>query len=287
VVSISAPTDWSGSEILYFEATDSYNRTASNNLTVTVIAREVISVIEYRYLTTTRTVTKTRTRTITEPRFLELLAPKHLTTFSEDTVVAPIVVKNNGEAVLNDVTLLSQASSKDVRVWLEKTNFVSIAPGDTFETNLFMKWTGNIAEFDVVVNASSMDPEYTDSAVISVTGVARIDTNRSIEENNIEFVRDLLANNPECLELTELLTEAEASLKAGDPVKARDTLNFIIDGCRYLVLTRKEIEMPGPIKQRDSDLYKLISGILLLLLFITTIIIIAISRRQRKGGYRD
>jgi hypothetical protein len=225
---------------------------------------------------------KTRTRTITEPRYLELLAPKHITAFNNDTVVAPIMLKNNGESVLSGIRLTANSNSDKVQTWFEQDNIDSLPPGQSQETKLFMKWTGTVDAFDVIVNATSSDPELSDSAIISVTGISRIQTNQSMQEQNIQFVRDLLNNNPECLELTELLVEAEKYFQQGDQVKTRNTLNFVIEGCRYLITTSKNVEQPEPIKQREGDLFKLIAGVLLMLLFIALIIIMALINKERK-----
>ena len=139
-----------------------------------------------------------------------------------------------------------------------------------------------IDEFDIVVNASANDPDYTDSAIISVTGIARVQDNESLTEDHIDFVKDLLNNNPECLELTELLTRAQQQLDIGDNSRAKSTLNFVIESCKHLIATRQDIEKPVRIEPRDEDLFKLISGILLMLLLIALIIIIALSNRQRR-----
>lgn len=283
IVSIEASEDWYGTEPnpLYFVANDSYGLTYSNNITIIVEAIESQSSLEYLYITNTKIVMRTKTRTITEPRYLELLAPKHLTTFDDTTVVAPLVLMNNADAILNGIKLTAEVNSENVEFWFEEDNFEGIAPGESLETNLFIKWDGIIDEFDVIVNATSTDPAYTDSALISVTGMSRVVSNKSIEESHIEFVRDLLNNNPECLELTELLLQAKKHFEEGKYIETKNTLNFIIEGCKYLITENKEGERPTPIKQRDGDLFKLIAGILLLLLLIAMIIIIALTSRER------
>ncbi len=282
IVDIEVPYGCSGTQLLYFTANDSYATISSNNITITIEPADVMSDITYVYLTSTRTVVKTRTRTVTEPRYLELLAPEHITAFSDDTVMAPIVLNNNGESILNDIEMVAGVNSDLVDIWFSDDNVGSLSPGQTAKTNLYIKWMGSVSEFDVIVNATSTDPSYTDSVIISVTGVARVEDDRSIQEQHVEFVRDLLNNNPECLELTELLIEAERLFDAGNYKETRNKLNFVIDGCRYLTTTQKDIEQPTPIRQREGDLFKLISGILLLLLLITVIIIIALANKERR-----
>ena len=78
------------------------------------------------------------------------------------------------------------------------------------------------------------------------------------------------------------MEEAESALAAGDYPKSRNTINFVIEGCRYLITARRDVEKFTPIQQREGDLFKLISGILLLLLFIALIIIFALANKERK-----
>jgi len=282
IVSLATSDYWTGRETIYFTANDSYGHTKSNNLTVIVEPVTTEEAVEYLYITRTRKIVRTRTRTITEPRYLELLAPEHITAFDENTVMAPIILKNNGESILSGLDLTIYSTSDDVELWLSGDHFDSLSPGQVEETQLFIRWEGFINEFDVIVNATSKDPEYSDRAIISVTGLTRVESNKSIEESHIEFVRDLLNNNPECLELTELLIESQRAFDAGNYKKSRNTINFVIEGCRYLVTTKKDVEKPTPIEQREGDLFKLISGILLLLLFIAMVIIFALTTKERK-----
>ncbi|MBD3164951.1 hypothetical protein GF323_07165 [Candidatus Woesearchaeota archaeon] len=280
-VQITAPSSWFGRESVVFTANDSYDTERSNNITIIVEQADSQPAVQYVYISSTSMVIRTRIRTVEEPQYLEVLAPGHIAAFDEETVVAPIALKNNGEAMLNDLTLSAEANTDLVDIWFDRVSYSSLAPGQEEESSLFIKWEGMIGEFDIIVNASSRDPEYSDSAVISVTGLSRVTTNRSIHDDHIEFVRDLLDNNPECLELTELLESAQRSFEAGDYGETKSKINFVIEGCRHLI-TAQQIEQPAPIEPRGEDLFKLISGILLMLLFIAVIIIVLLTYRERR-----
>ena len=87
--------------------------------------------------------------------------------------------------------------------------------------------------------------------------------------------------NPECLELSELMEDAQQDIQDGQYDRARERLSFVIEGCRYLLSTPREIEQLEPIKTRDSALFKILSSVLLLLLFIAMLIIIWLAKRRR------
>ncbi|MBR9699944.1 hypothetical protein GOV09_05795 [Candidatus Woesearchaeota archaeon] len=283
VVGITIPNTATGEEVIYFTVNDSYDTEVSNNITITINETPQQSAVEIVTVTTTKskTVIKFRPRDVEVYEPLQILVPQHLTSFDDETMVAPIKLSNMGESLLTGITLSAGTNAEGVELWFSRNTFDSLSPGTEFETDLFMRWTGLIAEFDVIVNATSIDPVFTDSAIVSVTGIKRVESNRSIVEDHISFVRDLLANNPRCLELNELVEESEKALAAGDLTKARNLWNFVINGCRTLLESVQDVEQSTPIQQREGDLFKIVSGVLLLLLFITAIIILALARRKK------
>ena len=281
VVSLTAPSGSSGIETVTFNATDGNASVLSNPVTITIEAVESVSATETVTVTRTRTSYKTRLRTQTEPRYLEVITPQHIQGYSEDTVVAPIILTNNGEATLNNIKLTANASDTTVTTWFERTSYDTLLPKQSERTQLFIKWSGTVKEFDIIVSAHSTDPDFTDKAVVSVTGTERVAENRTQIESHVQFVRDLLQMNPECLELSELMEDAQQDIQDGQYDRARERLSFVIEGCRYLLSTPREIEQLEPIKTRDSALFKILSSVLLLLLFIAMLIIIWLAKRRR------
>ncbi|MDO8481268.1 MAG: Ig-like domain-containing protein [Nanoarchaeota archaeon] len=281
IVSLTTTSTSAGTETAVFNATDGTDSVLSAPVTIEVTDVETTSDTDTVTVTRTRTTFKTRLRTVTEPRYLEIVAPRHVTGFSEDTVVAPIILTNNAESVLSGIKLVANTSDPTVIAWFERSAFDTLVPKQTEETRLFIKWSGTVREFDVIVSATSTDPVFTDKAIISLTGTERVAENRTQIDDHINFVRDLLQMNPECLELSELMTEAQSDIQAGQYDRARERLSFIIEGCRYLLSVPKEIDQFEPIKQRESSLYQVLSGLLLTLLFIAFLIIVWLSRRRK------
>jgi hypothetical protein len=61
-------------------------------------------------------------------------------------------------------------------------------------------------------------------------------------ETKVTFAQDLLRENPECLELNELLTKAKESLEKGSTAEASKMVDGVINGCKYLVSIAKKGE---------------------------------------------
>jgi hypothetical protein len=61
-------------------------------------------------------------------------------------------------------------------------------------------------------------------------------------ETKVTFAQDLLNDNPECLELNELLTIAKEELLTGSAEEASYMVDSVINGCKYLVSISKKAE---------------------------------------------
>lgn len=97
--------------------------------------------------------------------------------------------------------------------------------------------------------------------------------NKTIVETELRFVSDLFEKNPECIELKELLTQAEDALEKQEFEKAKSLAKAAVETCRNLIgaVRRTGIERPSPppIKDRTKLIYNIIIAILLLALFIS------------------
>ena len=100
----------------------------------------------------------------------------------------------------------------------------------------------------------------------------------------VTFARDLLGQNPECVELNELLDRADQYIDEGRFEEARQLVQQSIDGCKYLVSkSRAKNETPRSMVIRS--LIKnptFISGVLLFIAFIAIILIEAYRMAKKK-----
>jgi len=105
--------------------------------------------------------------------------------------------------------------------------------------------------YEIVVIANSDEPKYQDMAKFFINSIEFGKANKTQLNTKITFTRDLLSSNPECLELSELLTEAELSINSREYTKASQLIDDVIDNCRYLISAKTALE-ETPKKRRFS-----------------------------------
>ena len=85
------------------------------------------------------------------------------------------------------------------------------------------------------------DPVYTDTATIMINSAEMRSEGEQLE-SKISFARDLLSSNPECQELSELLTQAQKELDNGNYEGTSKIVDSVINGCKYLVNNAKKTD---------------------------------------------
>lgn len=255
-VDVNPQSGFSGAASFKFTAKDqdSTNATASN----------IVSVIVKKHTTTTVTtpstggggatryiaVPKKELVNITKPVSLEIVLPKPFIFSSKLEIVAPIELVNKGNITLKRIGLYASTSEPDVSLEYETSFFNQLKPGDRTQTNLIMRLKQKKTNpFQINISAISQDPSFKDTAVISINPYP---VTESVNET-VRFVRDLLSTNPECLELNEMLTEANKAITDKKYDDAQKLLNNAIDACRYLISTRtKSIEQPAQLSTIET-----------------------------------
>jgi hypothetical protein len=85
--------------------------------------------------------------------------------------------------------------------------------------------------YEVKITGLVTSPLFNQSAIIYLKPVRNI---TRIEEK-IKMVKDLFQENPECLDLTELILEAEKELGEGNMDRARELTQKALDNCRDMI----------------------------------------------------
>ncbi len=86
--------------------------------------------------------------------------------------------------------------------------------------------------YEIKIIGKVGSPKFNQSTVIYLENIFE---NRTKLEERIELVKDLFEENPECLDLTELIVQAERELGKGDIGKARDLTETALQNCRDLI----------------------------------------------------
>lgn len=301
-VTIDPTQDWYGVASFRFYVDDNNGTTSnstifSNEVTITVldVEDETVQVPSSGGgggSSSTRTVVVPQkvVENVTQPKYLKILVPDKLTQTDNSTLEGTINLKNEGDITLEGISL--SAYTNDSRVELSYTvdSFASLAPNQIESTKLIVKTpVGGIEDFAINISAESENPVFRDSAMLYVNSFPL-----SSEINQtIKFVRDLLSNNPECLELNELLTESERAIDLGQYEKAKSLLDNVVEGCSYLISHQQvRTESPAQISVymsfwEDNKIPLIIILISFIVLIFGTIIAKATSVRREMTEGKD
>jgi len=137
-------------------------------------------------------------------------------------------------------------------------------------------------EHEVKVIASVANPKFVDSVKMFITSLAEGAGDRDSALNQIEFGKKVFDGNPECLELYELIKQAEESFEKEEYQKAYDLAEGAVQACKdLLALENKEMHLPKKIT-KIPDIVILVGEVLLFLFIFVMIYRYYQRRRFRK-----
>jgi hypothetical protein len=202
---------------------------------------------------------------------INLLIPGPVTMYSVDNIIVPIKLLNDGDVILNNISLKATTSRENVILELNKTTFEKLEANQSEEVQLIIKTEAvevrDLESFEIDISAEVYTPEVNDSAKILVN---MLETNRALrikaeEKNN--FLSEFVASNPECLELKEILNQAEEAFKNADYNQSLRLSEKAIQACKSLL---KATEFSNLIPKIGSD--KIIYLTLIVLLVIIALL---------------
>ena len=131
-------------------------------------------------------------------------------------------------------------------------------------------------DYEILINLSSKSPKYQDWGKIHIN-LQRINESRVRER--MVFIDELIVENPVCLELKEIVDEANKYFKQGDFVNAKSKTEEAIKACEGNIA---QASIP---KSREQS-YKLMIYLSLAILasFIIGLITYFIQRRRVQKG---
>ena len=100
---------------------------------------------------------------------------------------------------------------------------------------LFLETDGVLSPgtYEIEIIAEVSDPKFIKSETIHISLVERLDLSRVVEK--ISLVKDLFSQNPVCLELNDLLIEAQRLLDEGKVEEAGVIVKDTINKCKGLL----------------------------------------------------
>ncbi len=174
------------------------------------------------------------------PVILTIVMPGPILMGLADRVDVPVNLINEGETDLNGIKLSAVSNTEDITPEISMTSIPWIKEGKK-QNNITLTLTSHSTpgNYDVTVFANVSDPELNEYVKLLVTLAADLenatDANRTLIMDKIKFIADLFKENPECLELQELIGQAEIALDNNETAKAMALMDAAINGCRDLV----------------------------------------------------
>ena len=232
----------------------------SDNNTVTGIAGN-LSVFALAETVATTTTTSTTvvgggggaSASIAKFYDMAIITPAPVLLNLNDRVIVPVKIKNNGEVGLSNVMLSVNANSTGVAASTDTSLIPYLDVNREVITNVTIETYNQSGSFSVTVKAESSVPSFTDTETIYVNaGIGQL-YNRTIIVEKIKFVKDLFKENPECLELNEIISQAEDALKENKVDRAIALTETAINACKDLVTSKgKVLRYPVKIYDRTS-----------------------------------
>jgi hypothetical protein len=225
-----------------------------------------------------------------KPIGLDIIVPGPISLYQKDKVIVPVQFRNNKDFALRNINIRPVSATKGIKAEFLKNFITLLNPGDSETINLELSSSGEFAEsditgFDVQIIADVTSPLFSDLANVLVNLIPRGGANRTIVVKQALFAADLFKENPECLELNELLDQAKESLEKEEYQKAFGLTEAAINGCRDLVTSAaKRIEQP--IKEKrllNLIVGTIITGAVLGIIFAVFLVLKGIEIRRKES----
>ena len=288
-VTLTPASGWYGSETVYFTMNDGYNTTRSNDITLMFVEYEGITpgptIIVSGGGGGSTTIIKTKKEEVEKPYSFNLITPLTMTMYKNDTVIAPITLNNYGDITLKEVSLIASVNSSVIKLRFTKDYFEKIEKKSSVKTSLIIESYTALGSYEVVVFANVKDPEFNDSAKFLMSSIELGQWSPEELNTKIAFTRDLLEENPECLELNEQLIEAQKLIAKSGYKRAQLLIQSVVDTCRYLI-TAKEPIIEEPAREETGEEKTRLIAMGVGILFIIILLLYLTARKGSKRKHR-
>ncbi len=199
-------------------------------------------------------------------RTAEIITPDPLTLDLKDSVTIPIRIKNNIDIPLRGISLYAKSDTPDLSFTFTQDKIQVLNSGQEITVNMIVESHSTPGSYSIDIGINVTQPKYSDITKLYVTLVDRGIFNKTIIVTRVAFAKDLFKENPECLELDELLVRAQNELDLNNFEKARELTEEAVRGCKDLVTS----EFPAT-TQRPANRTNMIFIISLMAIIIAVI----------------
>ena len=185
-----------------------------------------------------------------KPQAIEIVVPELVTIYKNKTVLIPVTIKNTWNTSLQEVVINASTNASYVNLSFTEDYFEELGVGEHKNITLLVNNYRLGENYEVKITANVSNPKASDSALVMLNSIEQSREGEDVE-TKVTFAQDLLNENPECLELNELLMKAREELRHGSEEEAAKIVSGVIEGCKYLVSVSKKVEQqPRSIMKR-------------------------------------
>gem|GEM_PF-4242119 len=201
-----------------------------------------------------------------------------------DQVAVPIKIYNTESVYLNNINLSATSPNSFLHPQFEKSDVAQLKPGENKTLMLFLtsdndSITGN---YEVKIEAAVTGPKFTEKASLFVQLLDVLGDDEVSER--IKLAEDLFRENPECLELNDLLIRAQDLADEGDVSNAIAVVQEAVSRCRDLITDK---EFPYKFDYNKLEEWRTPIEVALILIVVTLIIFLVFRRPKIElGGER-
>ena len=230
VVTLTPQSDWHGYEYITFTVNDSLLTASSNNISLNVSYTE----------TQTQTIVQQSgggggggSATGTKIASLSIAISPMENIKSYNMTSALVTLKNTGQVALSGIRISADASDSMEITSSLTTSYISSLGVDQSATTTLNIITYQLSKdsYEIKLTAAASDPKLNQTSVIYIRPIF----NETKVEEKLQFVKDLFEDNPECLDLMELIVQAETEIGQNNMNNAKELTETALDNCRDII----------------------------------------------------
>jgi len=245
VPTFTPTTGFSGTEYVTFTASDGNGGTVnSNNITLTVL--------EATGVTTTTTSGGGGGGTSIKEKSMSLDVRPLSGLTPNERVTTQVKISNIGKVKLSNIFLSATPLDPGLNTKLIQDFFPELDKGESLTADLIVIPVNlDEGEYRIEVVAKTQDTSAISQLLVSILS--------SKDLSRLEFIKDLLAQNVECAELTEKINQVKVALSNDQKDKARSLMREIEDKCRDLISIKREKPFRKITEESKALMYTIIA----------------------------
>lgn len=205
---------------------------------------DVVNDIAVTFTAPTTTRSSSSTKTVVKFFSIRVIVPEDVIISDENYIDVPFALENSGTMDLRGIDLSSEVLynnkfSDDVKINLG-TNYVdSLKPGERRDYSMrILADTSRAGRYKATIFANVSSPKFGDWGDFFID-LRR--TNESEAEELLIFTEKIIADNPECLELTEVFRRAQEAFEAGNEIEAVRLAQEVSSACEDAISANEQI----------------------------------------------